>query len=239
MKKTWIQAVKTTSSATYFLLNGKHTLQSVCILLQTFEENRRCCLWTLSLLLCTLHSGIILFIGLIRSSTTPLRIWFRAKSCKLKLQNTQARSPHKKHFSGQHYQKNGSFPALHFCAASPSWWQVTEIKIIRMWTCPERQACKQNYKMNSGLDTFTIPFKAVFYFTMHGHVRWHCQLLRVTLLQASKEKSKEPHEGKAMSLNKASKTLYLIPQINRCFYCQCFHFMFPSWKWQGKSAPAW
>lgn len=129
MKKTWIEAVKTTSSATSFLLNGNHTLQSICILLQTFEENKQCCLWTLPLVLWMLHSEIILFIGPIHNNT------FRAKSCKGKLQNTQASSPETKHFSGWHYQENGSCPGLHFCAASASWWQVTEITIIRMWTC--------------------------------------------------------------------------------------------------------
>lgn len=147
------------------------------------------------------------------------------KSCKQELQNTQARSPETQHFPGWHYQKNGSCPGLHFCAASASWWQVTEITIIRMWTCPE-------YKVNSGLDTFTIPFKAVLYFTVHDDVRWHSQFLRVTLLQVSKEKI--PHEGKAVSLKKS-----LFPQIKRCFYCQCCHFMFPSWKWQGRTAPVW
>lgn len=86
------------------------------------------------------------------------------------------------------------------CAASASWWQVTEITIIRMWTCPEQQACKQIYKLISGLDTYTIPFKVVLYFTMHDHVRWHSQLLRVTLPQVSKEKT--PPEGKAVFLKK-------------------------------------
>lgn len=60
-----------------------------------------------------------------------------------------------------------------------------------------------NLQTEFGLDTFTIPFKVALYFTMHDHVRWHSQLLRVTLLQVSKEKSKTPHEGKAVSLEKS------------------------------------
>lgn len=54
-------------------------------------------------------------------------------------------------------------------------------------------------------------------------MRWHSQLLRVTILQVSKEESKKPHEEKALSLKKSlqdtppnspDQQMFLLPMLS-------------------------